>query len=161
MWLRYRRELLKIGRAERKLYKQERALVKRLRARKATDDEIDEATSEYGAEMAECQEDREYLDHRRLSDTAERYSISLPERTAKDFQEGGDVESDEYWRWLPITDRWVLRPRGIRQLRTEIREEQRARRDYWLGWFTPFASIISTVLAAVLGYLLGRAGVVK
>jgi len=155
--MRYHWELLKVWRIERSLYKQERALVKEPRAKKATDDEINEATNNYALDILECQEDREYLHHRRLREKAESYFISLLERTAKDFDKSGDVDSDKYWRWLSGTDRWVLRPKGIRQVRSEIREEQKARRDYWLGWFTPFANIISTVLAAVLGFLLGRA----
>ena len=155
--MRYHWELLKVWRIERSLYKQERALVKELRAKKATDDEINEATNNYALDILECQEDREYLHHRRLREKAESYFISLLERTAKDFDKSGDVDSDKYWRSLSGTDRWVLRPKGIRQVRSEIREEQKARRDYWLGWFTPFANIISTVLAAVLGFLLGRA----
>jgi hypothetical protein len=74
--MRYHWELLKVWRIERSLYKQERALVKELRAKKATDDEINEATNNYALDILECQEDREYLHHRRLREKAERYFIS-------------------------------------------------------------------------------------
>src|SRR5437870_304839 len=118
--IRRRLELLKIWRTEQKLTKERRELAQKLRAKNASEDESRAVRTGLAIEILECHEDRRYLYHQELEQKATRLYISLPPRTAKEL-----YEEDEYWRGLPVTQRWVLNPKGIRQVRSEIREEMK------------------------------------
>jgi hypothetical protein len=103
-------------------------------------------------EYTENRELQRCLAHRQLSRMAERLNIPLPPQGRGFFK---SPYHDESWERLPITQTVVLKPEALRKLRAEVREELKARRDYVLGWITPFVSIIGVILGALLGYVLG------
>ena len=133
------REPRRIRNAERQLVRQERKLRAGLHATNGSLEAIREATEPIVLDQLALHEDRAYLYHR-------------PPRQVKDMF--GD-EIDEFWEPLQLSDRWVLNMKGMRQVRSEIRAERRARRDYVLGWISPFIGILGVIIGAVAGYLLG------
>ena len=148
-WLR----LNKMRRFERQLKQKLHSTRAELRSRKASADEIEAETNGLILHLAELEEEWQYLDQETLLRKARHLWISLPPRVARNVLE--DDKDDEYWEGLPLTNQWILKPKGLRQIRTEIREERKARRDYILGWISPFVGIISALVGAVVGYFLG------
>ena len=146
------RELRRIRNAERELARQERKLRAEVHASNGSRDAIREATESLVLDQLALHEDRAYLYHRELAKQAARLFISLPPRHVDDMF--GD-EIDEFWEPLQLSERWVLNMKGIRHVRSEIREERKARRDYLLSWITPFIGILGVIIGAVAGYLIG------
>ena len=146
------RELRRIRNAERDLARREQKIRAKLLAQNGSHDAIREATESIVLDQLALHEDRAYLYHRQLTKHAARLFISLPPRHVDDMF--GD-EVDEFWEPLQLSERWVLNMKGIRQVRSEIREERKARRDYLLSWISPFIGILGVIIGAVAGYLLG------
>jgi hypothetical protein len=146
------RELRRIRNAERDLARRERQVRGKLLARNGSRDAIREATEPIVLDQLALQEDRAYLYHRQLTRRAAKLFIPLPPRNVDDMF--GD-EIDEFWEPLQLSERWVLNMKGIRQVRSEIREERKARRDYLLSWIIPFIGILGVIIGAVAGYLFG------
>jgi hypothetical protein len=150
----YRLRLIELWSRERRIRRELRALRRQLHARNATAEEIHYATADLEIALLEFAEGRTYRHSALLVWQAQRLHVPVPPRPKRPPED--DDGTDEYWEALPVSNEWVLKPKGIREVRNEIREEKKARRDYILGWISPFVGIIAAIVGAVVGFLLGR-----
>ncbi len=74
-----------------------------------------------------------------LKRKARKLGIRIPSKPPK------GKDSDE--NWMVLSGYWMLTGEAERQLRKEIREEQRAREEEWRKWVTLFLVVIGTVFA--------------
>jgi hypothetical protein len=145
--------LLKLWVEERRVQRDMRKAIAELEACGKSEHEVWMGIGEHTHAQDEVNERRRYLNHEYLVKRARRLSISPPLIKWKDMVVGD--ERDSNWERLTLTRVWVLQPEATRRLRSEVREELKARRDYALGWLTPFLGLISTLAGVILGYFLG------
>lgn len=94
------------------------------------------------------------LETQRLISKADKFIIQIPEKPAYD-PEGLHTEN-EYWR-MGERSIWYLKPKGIAELRTLIRQEEKYRRDKTAFWI----SIISGSIIGIIGALTGLIAIIN
>lgn len=128
---------LRLWRKEHKLKREYRELRKKIGSNKASMEQEMEL-DELNCGLIEIEEERYYLYHQSLVHKANKLFLPVPPYT-------GRVD-DDMWDQLPITGYHVLSQKGIKDLRNQLREELKARREWILGWIAPFVGIVGTLL---------------
>jgi hypothetical protein len=76
-----------------------------------------------------------------LEKKARKLGIRAPEKQTE------NEDDDENWEQSNITGDWMLTPEAERNLRNEIRDEERARADESRKWLTLFFVVVGTIFA--------------
>jgi hypothetical protein len=100
---------------------------------------LSEIQGEFFREKNEIRDATYALQDDILQRQARKLGIRIPNRPPK------EQDSDE--NWMVMSGFWMLKGEAERKLRTEIREEQRARAEEWRKWTTLFFVIVGTVFA--------------
>lgn len=101
----------------------------------------DRLDAEYGYFLQELREEQRLYTQQQLIKKASQLYISAPPYMEGDFWKQGGTQPQ-----LLLTDK------AMNEMNRQIREELKARRDFMLGWISPFTGIIGTLV----GFLLGR-----
>ena len=133
---------LKWLREERKLRRSYEPDLEKLK-KQGKRDEFDALESEYAYYRQELEEKQRLYNQRRLMNKAHKLYIPVPQFTA-------DSE-DNIWE-RGVMGQFLLTNKSLSELNRAVREELKARRDFALGWVSPFSGIIGTVV----GFLLAR-----
>ena len=117
------------------------AEIKKAKEEKRSSDEIDTLRKGLMADIEYIEEEIKILISQSLVRKAERLFLPVPSYYEANIWGSGN-----------ITGRWYLKPGGITELRSIIREETAARRKAFLEWINPFIGIIgaTTGLLAVI-----------
>lgn len=134
-------ELLKKRRELSKLNRFFDAEMKKAKEEKKSSDAIDTLRKSIMADIEYIEEEIKILISQSLVRKAERLLLPVPSYYDSNIWVSGNV-----------TGRWFLKPGGITELRSIIREETSARRKAFLEWINPFIGIIgaTTGLLAVI-----------
>lgn len=123
-------------------------------ARKSNDREtVEQLKHSYQFEMELHQEDEDSYLTRKLLSEARRLRVSIPHRTTS------EGNKSDYWYTGRYTGGYYLTDEGITALRSEIRNERKARheeRAKWVVWLSATTGLIGTITALV-ALLIGKA----
>jgi hypothetical protein len=120
-------------------------------ARKQKDnDKVEKLESQHRYEMELHEEDEDAYISKRLLYKARRLRVPIPRLHTSDGQES------EHWHQSNYTGLWHLTNLGITSLRSEIRNEIKARhesRSHWVVWLSALTGVVGAItgLVAVIG----------
>ena len=83
-----------------------------------------------------------------LERKARKLGIRVPDKPTD-----ANAVDDDNWEMSQCTWDWMLTPEGERNLRNEIRQEERANADEWRKWFT----LVFVVLGSIFAFMSLRA----
>ena len=123
-----------------------RKAIARARAEGADHEKRQEIHSEWADDYHTLEEEYEAIYSRRLVRRAIRLRVPVPDYPRNEERE------DEHWRQGHMLGEWYLKPVGVKEVKAEIRAEQRARTEYLVQWLTLFIGLIgaATGLVAVI-----------
>jgi hypothetical protein len=104
-----------------------------------------ELNAQYAEEQMELSEERRLHFQQKLLGQARRLFLPVPpyRRDSENWEEANRLYGH-----------YFLTEKAIKEIRKDIREERKARREMLFGWISPMSGIIGTVV----GYLLGKLG---
>jgi len=108
-------------------------------------EEYDSLDSEYAYYRRELAEERRLYYQRRLMNKAYKLYIPVPQFTAE--------SKDDMWERGVTRGEFLLTNKALTELSRAILEDRKARRDFALGWVSPFTGIIGTVIGFLLAKL--------
>lgn len=116
-------------------------------ARKRKDNaKVQQLESDHRFEMELHEEDEDAFVSKRLLHKARRLRVPIP-RT-----HGSDGQESDHWYQSHYSGRWYLTNLGISALRTEIRNEIKARyesRSHWVVWLSAVTGVIGAITGLV------------
>ena len=128
---------------KRRIRKTNKKLIDQAKQQKKPRDELEVLHYDARIDIGQVDEDIWHLQMQYLSQQAEKYLLPIPE-----FKE----DSGE-WIQSIFTGRWRLSPDALAKLRTDIRPEQKERREYW--------TTLITLLIGLVGALIGFVALLK
>ncbi|MGD9851671.1 MAG: hypothetical protein AB7T38_10405 [Nitrospirales bacterium] len=107
-------------------------------------EDVQSLENEYAYELACLREEQRLQYQKQLLRKARRLFIQIPKYTEKsgDWEKSGVLHG-----YMLLTDK------AIKQLRNDIREEVKNKREIVLGWIVPFSGIIGTIVGFLLAQL--------
>ena len=128
LW-KFQRDKDKLGRTYRKEIDQARTAGK-------SSEEIDNLIHEHMALSDLKDDDIEETQHRLICRQAEKFLVPTPRY----------IKKDGSWEQSHITGRWRFSHAEISQIKDAIRQEQKHRREHWLGWLCAITGIIGALI---------------
>lgn len=135
-------------------------LIRRARKEQKGNDAVESLAAEASMEIGLIHMELDPIETSYWRRKAARFHATVPElREVRnpDYPEVR-VSEDETWEFDHNSGRWHLSAVGIAVVRSQIREEQKWRREHLTGWVTAFAAVVGA-LTGLIGALIGLAAV--
>lgn len=137
--LRYTFQLRRLQANRRRLRKKYKKLYDEAKQQDKSREELMTLLETQDHEIDPVDEDIWHLQMNYLLEKAENNFVPTP-----DF----NTETGE-WIESYATNRWRLSPDALAKVRTDIRREQKERREVWLTWLTPLTGFIGALIGLV------------